>query len=236
MVIGVGVKKSTSDLLIANCDEFIYYDDLVREAERCAARAAKRLPRPGEGQRQERGEGGTEAPVEGKSESKSDEEKRQAALDLVLETIQALFEERGDEEKVWGSMVKQALKRRKPGFNETYHGFRTFGSCSKRPRSASCCGSSSTRSRAATSSAASRLRSEGATLRAAALWLLCAAVPVAMAASAADRVTIDANGHRILAEVADTPDARDLGLMFRTPCRPITACLFVYPNDARHCM
>ena len=73
-------------------------------------------------------------------------------------------------------------------------------------------------------------------MRAAALWLLCAAVPVAMAASAADRVTIDANGHRILAEVADTPDARDRGLMFRTAMPADHGMLFVYPNDARHCM
>jgi len=73
-------------------------------------------------------------------------------------------------------------------------------------------------------------------LRAAALWLLCAAVPVAMAASAADRVTIDANGHRIVAEVADTPDARDRGLMFRTAMPADHGMLFVYPNDARHCM
>jgi uncharacterized membrane protein (UPF0127 family) len=73
-------------------------------------------------------------------------------------------------------------------------------------------------------------------LRAAALWLLCAAVPAAMAASAAERVTIDANGHRILAEVADTPDARDRGLMFRTAMPADHGMLFVYPNDARHCM
>jgi uncharacterized membrane protein (UPF0127 family) len=73
-------------------------------------------------------------------------------------------------------------------------------------------------------------------LRAAALWLLCAAVPAAMAASAAERVTIDANGHRILAEVADTPDTRDLGLMFRTAMPADHGMLFVYPNDARHCM
>ena len=45
----------------------------------------------------------------------------------VLETIDGLFSERGDEDKIWGSMVKQALKRRKPGFNESYHGFRSFG-------------------------------------------------------------------------------------------------------------
>jgi uncharacterized membrane protein (UPF0127 family) len=73
-------------------------------------------------------------------------------------------------------------------------------------------------------------------LRAAALRLLCAAVPAAMAASAAERVTIDANGHRILAEVADTPDARDRGLMFRTAMPADHGMLFVYPNDARHCM
>ncbi|MCB1753655.1 MAG: OST-HTH/LOTUS domain-containing protein, partial [Gammaproteobacteria bacterium] len=61
-----------------------------------------------------------------KSSDQSEEEKQQTALDLVLETVEDLFEERGEEEKVWGSMVKQALKRRKPGFSEAYHGFRTF--------------------------------------------------------------------------------------------------------------
>jgi hypothetical protein len=57
---------------------------------------------------------------------KGDDERRQEALDLILETIEALVAERGDEEKIWGSMVKQALKRRKPGFNESYYGFRSF--------------------------------------------------------------------------------------------------------------
>ncbi len=111
-VIGVGVKKSTSDLLIANCDEFIYYDDLVRESEK-QRRTRKRPPAkavPTEA-----------APVP------SEEDKQQQALDLVMEIVESLFEERGDEEKVWGSMVKQTLKRRRPGFNEAYHGFRTFG-------------------------------------------------------------------------------------------------------------
>ena len=61
-----------------------------------------------------------------KTAAETEEEKKQEALDLVLETVEDLFEERGDEEKVWGSMVKQALKRRKPGFNESYHGFRSF--------------------------------------------------------------------------------------------------------------
>ncbi len=44
----------------------------------------------------------------------------------MLETIEALIAERGESEKVWGSMVKQALKRRQPGFNESYYGFRAF--------------------------------------------------------------------------------------------------------------
>ena len=126
MVIGVGVKKSTSDLLIANCDEFIYYDDLVREAEK--QRAARRKATA---KAKGNGKGETKAKAAAgdgeKSGAKSEDEKRQEAIELVLETAQALFEERGDEEKVWGSMVKQALKRRKPGFSETYHGFRTFG-------------------------------------------------------------------------------------------------------------
>lgn len=111
VVIGVGVKKSTSDLLIANCDEFIFYDDLVREAEK---------------QRRTRRKAGTGKTTQ-KTAAKTEEDKQQEALDLVMETVEALFKERGEEEKVWGSMVKQALKRRKPGFNETYHGFRTFG-------------------------------------------------------------------------------------------------------------
>lgn len=110
VVIGVGVNNSTSDLLIANCDEFIFYDDLVRGVEKNNKTPRKTPPEK----------------VAEKPSSSSEEEKKQKALDLVLETVKDLFKERGDE-KVWGSMVKQALKRRKPGFNETYHGFRTFG-------------------------------------------------------------------------------------------------------------
>ena len=111
VVIGVGVKNSTSDLLTSNCDEFIYYDDLVRETGK--PRRNKRKP--------------TTAKTKTKTSAPTEEEKRQIAIDLVMETLGDLFEERGDEEKVWGSMVKQALKRRKPGFSERYHGFRTFG-------------------------------------------------------------------------------------------------------------
>ena len=103
MVIGVGVKNSSSDLLISNCDEFIYYDDLVRQDEQKRRAAKKR-----------------------RESSSGSEEKQQEAFDVVLETLQALIAERGEGEKIWGSMVKQALKRRKPGFNESYYGFKAF--------------------------------------------------------------------------------------------------------------
>jgi len=104
-VIGVGVKNSTSDLLIANCDEFIFYDDLVREEE-TKRRAAKKRKES------------SATPAGG--------EKQQEAFDLIIETLQALIAERGEGERIWGSMIKQALKRRNPGFNESYYGFKAF--------------------------------------------------------------------------------------------------------------
>jgi len=121
VVIGVGVKNSTSDLLIANCDEFIYYDDLVRDSKRRRGarrdKASTRSPRKA-----------AAAPVEDKDKEEKEEKKEaQEALDLVVETVTHLFDERGEKDTIWGSMVKQALKRRKPGFNERYHGFRSFG-------------------------------------------------------------------------------------------------------------
>jgi len=54
-------------------------------------------------------------------------EKKAEAFKLILETYEALVAERGEEEKIWGSMIKQALKRRKPGFSESQFGFRSFG-------------------------------------------------------------------------------------------------------------
>jgi uncharacterized protein (TIGR00288 family) len=111
-VIGVGVKNSTSDLLIACCDEFIYYDDLVREKKKPAARKpAKAAAGPANAQPPAR---------------KPDDDKRQQALEEVVETVEALLAERGEDDTIWGSMVKQALKRRKPGFNESFYGYRSF--------------------------------------------------------------------------------------------------------------
>jgi uncharacterized protein (TIGR00288 family) len=103
-VIGVGVKNSSSDLLISNCDEFIYYDDLVRQDEQKRRAAKKRR----------------------ESTSASGQDKKQEAFDLMLGTLEALAVERGADERIWGSMIKQAIKRRHPGFNETYYGFKAF--------------------------------------------------------------------------------------------------------------
>ena len=111
IVIGVGVKNSTSDLLMANCDEFILYDDLVREEE-VKRRVAKKRKES--------------RPAAASKDAAAVEDKAQEAIDLVLETVEALLSERGEDERVWGSMVKQAIKRRKPNFNESYYGFRAF--------------------------------------------------------------------------------------------------------------
>src|SRR5690349_6524168 len=125
VVIGVGVKNSSSDLLINNCDEFIYYDDLVRQKRKAPAkkRATKAAAAAAAPASDTPSEATAEAPAAKRS---GDDERRQEAMDLVVGTIEALVAERGDEERIWGSMVKQALRRRKPGFNETFYGFRSF--------------------------------------------------------------------------------------------------------------
>jgi uncharacterized protein (TIGR00288 family) len=118
IVIGVGVKNSTSDLLIANCDEFIYYDDLVR-------RQAPRLPPPPRpslpgGRKPVRPANPPPPPLPPPGDKKKE------AFELIVSTVEALVQERGEGDKIWGSMIKQTLKRQNPGFNESYYGFRTF--------------------------------------------------------------------------------------------------------------
>jgi uncharacterized protein (TIGR00288 family) len=116
-VIGIGVKDSTSDLLSANCDEFIFYDDLVR-AQQTRQPAGKKPA--------------AKASVEAVNGSpngarpRSGEAKRQDALDFLVETVEALITERGSDEKIWGSLVKSTLQRRRPGFAESYYGYRSF--------------------------------------------------------------------------------------------------------------
>jgi len=104
-VVGCGVKQSTSDLLIANCDEFIYYDDLMREATAKPKRAKKAGTKQKEGKK-------------GEAEGKKDE-----ALDILVQVQDSLAR---DYDVVWGSMIKQATRRLHPGFNERYHGYGAF--------------------------------------------------------------------------------------------------------------
>ncbi len=114
-VIGVGVKKATSDLLVNNCDEFIFYDDLVAESPPARRRS--------------RGKGRGKASAEKRKKTAAPEKKDdpvQPAIDLVLQTAEAIYAERGDRAKLWGSMIKQTLKRRRPGFNESAYGFGSF--------------------------------------------------------------------------------------------------------------
>jgi len=118
-VIGVGVKQSTSDLLVANCDEFIFYDDLVREKNRAAAKRKEELDA-------RRGQPSTRRPSDDKRKEELEARKAQA-LEMVVETFDALVLERGDTGKIWASLLKDTLKRRRPDFSETFYGFRTFG-------------------------------------------------------------------------------------------------------------
>ena len=112
-VIGVGVKNSTADLFISNCDEFLYYDDLVR-------------PEPAKGRQRSAAHPTTAAKAaegdkgDGKGPPVTD------SFDLVVKTLEAFSAERGDDQHIWGSMIKQAIKRRNPGFNERAYGFRSF--------------------------------------------------------------------------------------------------------------
>jgi uncharacterized LabA/DUF88 family protein len=139
-VIGIGVRSSTSDLLAANCDEFIFYDDLVQAQKRKRRQPEKKAKPAAEAKPGKRGEEKHEdekRDAEKRDEEKRDEDKAEAqekqaqeklaheGLERMLETVEALLEERGDE-KLWGSMVKQTMKRRFPGFSETALGYRTF--------------------------------------------------------------------------------------------------------------
>ncbi len=166
-VIGVGVKKSTSDLLMANCDEFIFYDDLVREltpgstgrrrSQSSKSAGGRKSSKTAGSKKSKTSKSSTDAviveplaepvgepapsatrgrkpvnaaavvdarPVDSDPDSAST--RLSKALDEIVDTYEALQAERGEDERIWGSMVKQTLKRRKPGFNETYYGFRSF--------------------------------------------------------------------------------------------------------------
>jgi uncharacterized protein (TIGR00288 family) len=137
-VIGVGVKNSTSDLFINNCDEFIYYDDLVRKEHHKSRRPVAATPRAPSAPASSASSASSvaaasaalpSAPLPAAADITPPEIKGppvQDALELILDTLEAFAEERGENEPIWGSMIKQAIKRRNPGFNERAYGFRSF--------------------------------------------------------------------------------------------------------------
>ena len=124
LVIGVGVKNSTSELLMNNCDEFLFYDDLVKAKDSTKSRRKRPAPRKTEVKKKSK-ENAPEKKKTIPSEEPVNEVEQEEAIELVLETAEGLFAEQG--ERVWGSMIKQTLKRRRPGFNENNCGFRSFG-------------------------------------------------------------------------------------------------------------
>jgi uncharacterized protein (TIGR00288 family) len=150
VVIGLGVKSSSGDLLVENCDEFIYYDDLVRKkkvrrtrdkaaekaAEKPADPAAKAAAKSEPKAAADRGRSGKPQTEAAKAEAKPADPKPaevkppkeggspEEALQMVLDTAESMMGER--EGALWGSMVKQALKRKRPSFDETWHGYRSF--------------------------------------------------------------------------------------------------------------
>ena len=114
-VIGVGVKNSTSDLLMANCDEFIFYDDLVAKQVPAKRKTKTRTSKTKQTDSKKNA-----------TKKKKMTDRMQEGIDLVLDTTEALYSERGDRSKIWGSMIKQTLKRRRPQFSESYYGFGSF--------------------------------------------------------------------------------------------------------------
>ena len=121
-VIGVGVKESTSDLLVTNCDEFIFYDDLVRESGRQSMRREQRPP-----QEKNRRQAPSSGNADDDRRREEADNRKNKAVELALQTFEALYSERGDGGKIWASVLKEAIKRRKPDFSESYYGFRSFG-------------------------------------------------------------------------------------------------------------
>jgi len=114
VVIGIGVKQSTSDLLSDNCHEFVFYDDLVRaKQQRRAAVAKSRAARP-------------EQAAKSQSAEASLDQRRQEALDLVVDTLEDLLKELGSEGRIMPSPLKNALMRKRPGFDESAFGYSSF--------------------------------------------------------------------------------------------------------------
>jgi uncharacterized LabA/DUF88 family protein len=131
-VIGCGVKQSTSNLLISNCDEFIYYDDLIRLQEKGTSKRKGGSRRKAASKKEEPSRGGEAKAAsrtrarpepEGEIDAEPIGERKPEAMDRLLEILESLNQ---DYDQIWGSMVKQTIRRVYPGFNENYYGYRSF--------------------------------------------------------------------------------------------------------------
>jgi hypothetical protein len=139
----MGVKNSSSDLFINNCDEFIYYDDIVRKEVSEAAKTRQAAADDGKKKPATEGDEAKKKPADSANQAKKSstgsngEQRKQPAaepkkldpkeaLDRLKEVVEALAEERGDA-PINNSMVKEAMKRRDPGFNERAFGYKLFG-------------------------------------------------------------------------------------------------------------
>ena len=147
-VIGIGVRGSASSLLISNCDEFIFYEDIVqiKSAPRAAAKkpasakpareavketAIEAAPAPHPTRRRGRPAASKaaaveEAPVEARAEP-SAEDKKSHAIEIVVGTVEQLVSDRGGEGSIPASTIKNTIKRVRPGFSESEYGYSAFG-------------------------------------------------------------------------------------------------------------
>jgi uncharacterized protein (TIGR00288 family) len=137
-VIGVGVKNSTSDLFIGNCDEFIFYDDLVREQQKRRSTRLPRGPVNAEPKTETKAATGRNAPTKTAAQPSEPAPPKTAApepkpagdpekaIEMLMATVDDLIGEHGGDQGVWGWKVKETLKRRAPQFSERFHGFRSF--------------------------------------------------------------------------------------------------------------
>ncbi len=144
-VIGIGVRGSASSLLISNCDEFIFYEDLV-QVKAAPGRAAKKPPAgkpaaalppakeaaaavapktPAASRR--RGRPAAAADEVAVKAEPSAEDKKNRAIDIVVSTLDQLVAERGGEGSISASLIKNTLKRVHPGFSESQYGYSAFG-------------------------------------------------------------------------------------------------------------
>jgi uncharacterized protein (TIGR00288 family) len=136
-VLGCGVKQSTSNLLISGCDEFIYYDDLVRVQEKGGSGRERKKGAKGQSARSSNAPAGAKpgkaaAARKGEKAEKRDSPERGArvegdrkpeAIDQLMEIVESLSQEY---DQIWGSMIKQTIRRVYPSFNESYLGYRNF--------------------------------------------------------------------------------------------------------------